>query len=153
MQQEEHSELRIDGVNPSDLKRNSFKAPEGYFDNLTPRVMDAVRASEENPVQSAANWQRFLFPAIGMAAVVLIAVFIFNPNKSDNLNFDQVLASMTIEELESFADFETEELLAYGLVTAEDVEIESAFTEDELLDYLLEEEELELNSIYEEIEI
>ena len=60
---------------------------------------------------------------------------------------------MTLEELDDFAQFETEDLLAYGLVTSDDIEIESNFSEDELINYLLDEEEMELNTIYEELDI
>jgi hypothetical protein len=94
-----------------------------------------------------------LVPGLGFAAMVLAVWFFTNPDVNDSLKFDQVVASMSLEELDQFAAFETEDLLAYGLVSSEDLEIESNFTEEELIDYLLEEEEMELNTIYEEIDI
>jgi hypothetical protein len=152
---EKHNEpnLRIEGVSESELKRNAFKVPSGYFENLTPRVMDSVRSSEERPQPSTINWWRVLVPGLGFAAMVLAVWFFTNPDVNDSLKFDQVVASMSLEELDQFAAFETEDLLAYGLVSSEDLEIESNFTEEELIDYLLEEEEMELNTIYEEIDI
>ena len=92
-------------------------------------------------------------PGLGFTAMVFTVWFFTSPTKNDNLNFDMVIATMTLEELDQFAEFETEELLAYGLVTSDDVEIESNFTKEELIDYLLEEDEMELNTIYEEIDI
>lgn len=152
---EEHNEpeLRFDGVSQSELKRNAFKAPEGYFENLTPRVMESVRGSEANLQSSTINWWRILMPGLGFATMILAVWFFTSPDTNDSLNFDQVVASMTLEELDDFAEFETEDLLAYGLVTSDDLEIESQFSEDDLINYLLDEEEMEINSIYEEIDI
>ena len=152
---EKHNEpkLNIEGFSEADLKRNPFKAPEGYFENLTPRVMNSVRSSEGKLQSSTINWWRVLMPGLGFATMVL-AVWLFNGiNENETLNFNQVASSMTLEELDDFAQFETEDLLAYGLVTSDDLEIESEFSEDDLINYLLEEEEMELNSIYEEIDI
>ena len=152
---EKHNEpdLMIEGISESELKRNSFKTPEGYFENLTPRVMESVRESEGKIQSSTINWWRVLMPGLGFATLAL-AVWIFtSPDANDNLNFDEIVASLTLEELDNFAEFDTEDLLAYGLVTSEDVKIESEFSEEELIDYLLNEEDLELNSIYEEIDI
>ena len=92
-------------------------------------------------------------PGLGFAAMVLAVWFFTSPDASDSLSFDQVVASMTLEELDQFAEFETEDLLAYGLVASDDVDIESDFSAEELINYLLDEEEMELNSIYEEIDI
>lgn len=152
---EKHNEpeLRFDDVSQSELKRNAFKAPEGYFENLTPRVMESVRGSEANLQSSTINWWRVLMPGLGFATMILAVWFFTSPDTNDNLNFDQVVASMTLEELDDFAEFETEDLLAYGLVTSDDLEIESQFSEDDLINYLLDEEEMEINSIYEEIDI
>ena len=152
---EKHNEpdLRIEGVSESELKHNVFKAPDGYFENLTPRVMASVRVSEETLQSSTINWWRVLIPGLGFATMVLAVWFFTSPAANNSLNFDQVVASMSLEELDQFAEFEMEDLLAYGLVSSEDVEIESNFTEEELIDYLLEEEEIELNTIYEEIDI
>ncbi|MGB0368727.1 MAG: hypothetical protein ACPGU4_06190 [Flavobacteriales bacterium] len=151
---EKHNEpdLRINGISDSDLKRNPFKAPEGYFENLTPRVMESVRASEEKTIAPTINWWRVLLPGLGFASMVLAVWFFDGFTESDDSNFEQVVASMTLEELDEFAEFETDELLAYGLIDSEELEVESNFTEDELIDYLID-EEIELNSIYEEIDI
>lgn len=145
----ENEELNIEGCSREGLKRNSFQTPEGYFENLTPRVMDAVRASEETVAEPSFNWQRFLFPTIGIAAIAVAAVLIFNPSETESLDFDTALASVTLEELDLFADFETEELLAYELVDYDD--LESELEEEDIIDYLME-EDLDLNEL-EEIEI
>jgi hypothetical protein len=63
------------------------------------------------------------------------------------------MASISLEELDLYAEFDTEDLLAYGLIEAEDVVMETELTEEEIIDYLIDEEEVELNTIYEEIDI
>ena len=148
-QHSENEELNIEGYSREGLKRNSFQTPEGYFENLTPRVMDAFRASEEAVAEPSFNWKRFLFPTIGIAAIAVAAVLIFNPSETESLDFDTALASVTLEELDLFADFETEELLAYELVDYDD--LESELEEEDVIDYLME-EYLDLNEL-EEIEI
>lgn len=145
--------VNLDGFSDAELKQNVFKTPKGYFENLTPRIMESVRNSEKNVEQSGINWWRVLMPGLGFSAMVLAVWFITAPKQTDNLNFNQVVETMSLEELDQFADFETEQLLAYGLVTTDNIEIESDFSEDELIDYLISEEELELNTIYEQIDI
>ena len=145
----EKEELKIEGCSREGLKRNSFQTPEGYFENLTPRVMEAVRASEETVTEPSFSWQRLLFPTIGIAAIAIAAVLIINPSGTESLDFDAALASVTLEELDLFADFETEELLAYELVDYDD--FESELEEEDIIDYLME-EDLDLNEL-EEIEI
>ncbi|MBL4587695.1 MAG: hypothetical protein JKX84_11665 [Flavobacteriales bacterium] len=150
MKKEPH--LNIKNVSKEELKRNSFNIPEGYFENLTPRIMESVRASENTSEDVAFSWNRILVPAFGMAAVVLAAWFFLNPTSDKTLDLDTVIANMTIEELDLFANFETEELLAYGLVDYTEIELESGMDQEELFDYLLE-DDLDLNTIIEEIEI
>lgn len=148
-QHSENEELNIEGCTREGLKRNSFQTPDGYFENLTPRVMEAVRASQETVAEPSFNWQRLLYPTFGIAAITIAAVLIFNSSKTESLDFDAALTSVTLEELDLFADFETEELLAYELVDYDD--FESELEEEDVIDYLME-EDLDLNEL-EELEI
>lgn len=141
--------LNVEGVSEQELKRNAFKTPEGYFENLTPRVMEAIRASEEKPAEPSFNWQRLLFPAIGIATIGMTAILIFNPNETETLDFDAALATVTLEELDAFVEFETEELLAYELVSYDG--FESNVDEQDVFNYLIE-EDVELEEL-EELEI
>ncbi len=156
MNQDQHNEdfeLKIEGVSKEQLKRNSFSVPDGYFDELTPRIMASVRDSEAEVLKPQINWWRVLMPGLGFAAMIL-AVWIFtNPTGSDEVSFDEVIASISLEELDLYAEFETEDLLAYGLVETDDIELNAELTTEELIDYLIEEEDVELNTIYEEIDI
>lgn len=156
MNQDQHKEgfdLKIDGISKEQLKRNSFHTPDGYFDELTPRIMASVRNAEAETLKPRINWWRVLMPGLGFATMVLAVWLFTNPNGSDEMSFDEVIASISLEELDLYAEFETEDLLAYGLVETDDLELNSELTEEELIDYLIEEEDVELNTIYEEIEI
>lgn len=145
----ENEELNIEGCSREGLRRNSFQTPEGYFENLTPRVMEAVRASNEKRAEPTFNWQQLLFPTVGIAVIAILAVLIFNPTETENVDFDKALASVSLEELDAFAEFETEELLAYELVDYDDVE--SILDEEDIIDYLIE-QDLRIDEL-EELEI
>lgn len=146
--------LNVEVFSEADLKQNIFKTPEGYFENLTPRVMESVRASEQSSDNAAISWKHILIPAFGIAAVALIALFFYNPTENVNPNFDQVLASLTIEEIASYADLQPSELLSYELVNYNEIALtENSFSEDEIIEYLSTEEEVELNTLIDEIEI
>ncbi len=156
MTQDQHNEdydLNIEGIPKEQLKRNSFQTPEGYFESLTPRIMESVRNAAAEEYKPQINWWRVLMPGLGFSAMVLAVWFFSNTPSNSTLSFEQVVASMTIEELDQFADFDTEDLLAYGVVESDELKIESSLTEDDIIDYLLEDEEMELNTIYEEIDI
>lgn len=156
MNQDQHKEdfgLNIEGVSKEQLKRNSFHTPDGYFDELTPRIMASVRASEAEVLKPQINWWRVLMPGLGFATMVLAVWFFSNSNGSDEKSFDEVIASISLEELDLYAEFETEDLLAYGLVETDDVELSAELTTEELIDYLIDEEDVELNTIYEELDI
>lgn len=149
--------LNIEGISDADLKRNAFKTPEGYFENLTPRVMESVmesvRNSEETKSTTWVDWRRLLVPSLGFAAVALAAWFFLNPTENISPDFDTVLASVSIEELTEYADVDASELVNYELVDYSQLAMtETNLTEDEIFEYLYE-DEIELNSIIDEIEI
>lgn len=153
MNHKQHSEefdLKIEGATKKQLKRNAFQIPEGYFENATPRIMEVVRASENKPADSATKWLRLLVPSLGIAAIAIVAVFMFKPSGKTAVDFDKALASVSIEELYLFAEFETEELLAYDLVEYEYVE--SEIGQREVIDYLLD-EDINLYELEEELDI
>jgi len=153
---ENHNEpkLNVEGFSEEELKQNAFKTSEGYFENLTPRVMESVRASEQASVHPTFRRNRFLIPSFGIAAIALAALFFYNPTENVNPNFDQVLASLTIDEIADYTDLQPAELLSYELVDYNEIsQVESSFSEDEIIEYLSNEEEIELNTLIDEIEI
>ena len=145
-------ELNIEGVSEQDLKRNPFKAPKGYFDNLTPRVMENVRNSEVSIESAWPAWLKMLTPTVVVAAVALAIWFFSPPTNTETLDFETVLASFSVEEVVTYADADPNELIQYELVDYSELALGDV-TEEELLNYLELEEEIEINTWMNEIEI
>jgi len=148
----EEPELNIPGVSDSDLKSNKFSIPDNYFDELTPRVMEAVRASKPKEIKTAINWWRLLVPAFGCAVALLTIWILDYPKSEEALDFDQVVANFSLEELDEYADFESEELLAYGIVPAS-TDLTEKISDEQVIEYLLNEDELEIDELYDELDI
>lgn len=148
----EEPELNIPSITVSDLKTNKFSTPNNYFEELTPRIMDAVRASNYKEEKTARNWWRLLVPGLGCAAVLITLWILDLPKSEQTLNFDQVIANISLEELDEYADFESEELLAYEIVLTP-TSLTEEISEEEMIDYLLNEDELEIDELYDELDI
>lgn len=146
--------LNIEGFAEADLKRNAFKTPDAYFEDLTPRIMDGVRNSASTQQVGWPVWLKFLTPSVGIASVALAAWF-FIPSSTDQTpDFETVLASLTIEELATYTDLEPSELVSYELVDYNQLAMsESKLTDEDIMEYLETEEAVELNTIIDEIEI
>jgi hypothetical protein len=151
-QHNDNEELRIEGCSREGLKRNSFQTPEGYFENLTPRVMEAVRGSETVAETSWPIWLKIFMPAISVAAVAIAVWFFMPPNQNETPDFESVLASLSVKELTLYADVNPTELVKYELVDYSEVDV-SEMTEDELLEYLESEDEIEINTLINVIDI
>lgn len=151
-----HSEpnLNIEGISEQELKRKAFKTPEGYFENLAPRVMESVRNSERPVKTGWSVWMKILTPTVGIAAVALAAWFVIPPTANDTPDFDTVLASLTVEELATYADLQPSELVSYELVDYNQLAMtEDKLNDDDIIQYLEAVEDVELNTIIDEIEI
>ena len=146
--------LNLEGFSEADLKRNAFKTPQGYFENLTPRLMESVRESEELAKEPTFSWGKILVPSFGIAALALAVWFFAPPTENASLNFDTVLASVSVEELTEYADLNASELVHYELVDYNQLAMnESKLTDEDIIEYLEDEEEFELNTLIDEIEI
>ncbi len=153
---ENHNEpkLNLKELSEASLKRNPFKTPEGYFENLTPRIMESVRASEQSSAKPAFNWNRILVPSFVIAAIALTTWFFIPPTENTEPNFDVVLASLSVEELAEYTDLNASELVSYDLVSYNELTTDqSSFSDEEIIEYLSTEEEVELNTLIDEIEI
>lgn len=156
MKKKQHSEeanFTIDGISSESLKTNKFSTPDGYFENLTPRIMSATRESAITAQKPAFNWWRVVIPSLG-CAMALFTLWFFNINtESTQLDFNEVVASVSLEELDDYADFESEELLAYQLISEDDLDITNDIHEQDVIEYLLIEEDIQLEEIYSELDI
>jgi len=144
--------LNIEGVLEQDLKRNAFKTPEGYFENLTPRIMESVRDSTVSNESTWTVWMKVLTPTFGIAAIALAVWFFIPPHENETPDFETVLNSLSVEELALYADANPTELVKYELVDYNEVDL-NEMTEDELFEYLESEDEIEINMLINEIEI
>lgn len=144
--------LNIKGVSESELKQNPFNVPGGYFDNLTPRVMESVRTSAVSENASWPVWMKVLTPTMGIASIAMALWFFMPPAQNNTQDLNEVLATMTIEELTLYADVEPSELIAYELVEYNETVLEN-LSDEELLHYLETEEQVDINTLMNEIEI
>lgn len=145
-------QLRVEGVSEEELKRNVFKTPTGYFDNLTPRILANARDSEAAIEPSWPVWMKVLTPTIGVAAIALTVWFFTPPTENESPDFETVLASLSVEELTLYANADPTELVKYELVDYTKLNM-NEMSEEELLEYLELEEEIEMNTLINEIEI
>lgn len=142
------------GATENELKRNSFSTPKAYFEDLTPRIMERVHASSVIEEPSRMRWQNLLIPTIGFACLLIVSIFMIRKNTSTEPDFNTVLASLSVAELTEYADLEPAELVSYELVNYSEPNVETSnLSEADVIDYLSSEDDFELNTVIEEIEL
>ncbi len=147
-------ELNLKGIPDTELKRTPMKVPDGYFADLTPRIMENVRASATRQETPRLNWRHILVPSFGIASIVLAAWFFMPSTKQADPDFDTVLASLTVEELVEYTELQPTELVSYGLVSYNEMsEEDDSFSQSDIIEYLSSEEDMELTTLMNEIEI
>jgi len=120
----------ITNNNIEDLKKKDvFKTPENYFENLTQRVMDNIPSEESNVVDINSSKSRTarLWKSLGVSGAVAAAAslaFIFYVGTSEQKTTENALASTSEAELhvnmqndESY----NEDAINYLMVNSQDV--------------------------------
>ena len=111
-------------------KRNPFTVPDGYFENLTARVMANIpeveteeKVSENNakivsmePRKSSRKWMGWSIAAA--ACIAVAALFITIPNKTDGVGVNQMAQTETSNSYDS--EYQ-EEILEYAMVDNTDI--------------------------------
>ena len=103
-------------------KDNHFQTPEGYFDNLTARIMENIPAEETKIISIApkkrSHWMQWsgLVAACMVGAIVCVNVF----NKSNHDDSSQLMSKMTTVET-SYEESYQEDALNYAMVDYNDV--------------------------------
>lgn len=154
-------ELNFNGVSGSELKHNAFRTPNNYFEDLTPRVMQSVReagkVTAKGPDWISVFRLRVLAPSFSIAIIVFLGFYFMRNDNSNELDFQQIVMTMSLEELDLFVEFEPSELLAYDLVNYGQFTLEenamNGIEEHDVIEYLMDEDEFELNTIIDELEI
>ena len=134
-------------IEPEFMKRkatNPFRTPEHYFDSLEDRIMSKIQVPEapKKPNQII----RFIKPAIGIAASLLVAYLLVNkpayrsndknviagltnvPGNDSAFNFSQIDESTVInaiftEETDTLRKINQDEMLAYLSTGLNEIEI------------------------------
>ena len=142
---------------------NPFRVPEGYFDNLTEKMMSAVRESgqkdisdtgEEKPVRKI-SLRPYLALAAAIAGFALVTTFMVKLVRND------WAVTMQSEDYGYFADLAAEEIDIYMIenelrnaeqadvtVWLEEETLEKEISTEAIIDYLTM-EDIDLNDIYE----
>lgn len=123
---------------------DKMSVPEGYFDKLADDIMARVdEPTAETPVVSI-NQSRRLWASVAVAASLIAAVFIISPTDVKCESFACLLEQTDFgyEDIEYLTTEDLEILLTEG-------EDEIDETDDELIDYLLD-EDLDIDDLLEE---
>ncbi|MEZ4944175.1 MAG: hypothetical protein R2804_01490 [Cyclobacteriaceae bacterium] len=105
-------------------KKNLFKEPEGYFDEL-PGIIQSRIAKEEAKPLGIPSFGLVLRYALPVLAVGLALFLIFRQSDLMSSNPEELLASVDTEALSNYlieSDLTTEELLDYADLDSKDIE-------------------------------
>ena len=150
-EQEHKSDFNLPGINPEKLKENPFKTPDGYFEELTPRMVqvasDQTEKSSQGVLESLLKPQ-FLAPAFSIAAIVAVVLFMFDGSTVDlDQQFAELANDLQYEQLAMLDDVHSIDLVESDLVN---IEFTSVSDDDDISDYLLE-NDVELSTLVDEI--
>lgn len=124
-------------------KQNPFSTPDGYFDELSSKVIN--RVAEEKQVRQPV-W-RFIFqPKIAIAASVVAIgltvatkfVFFNNVDVKEAVTTEELFADLSDEDLEGLTDELFMEDVLTEVVHEERVPFENIEDEEAIIDYLME---------------
>ena len=148
-EQDQHNEeLNFQGLEKG--KSAPFKVPANYFEELTPKVMSKIHEAETSTKEASTGFPVWRLAGLGLAGLI-IGLLIINPfskPKPDlSAQFATVAETSSLEFLVNEEDISIDDLLAANII---DLEGETESSEDEYLEYLIE-NEVELNTIVEEL--
>jgi len=116
---------------PEHLKKNIFKAPEGYFDTLPDRVKERVRAEDAKPTTTKfmglPGWS---YAAAASVIVLLLAGIYFYQQPNESLGTEEQIARL-------LSEVPSETILDYLQTDAEIDLAQLSLTEDEQEELLL----------------
>ena len=121
---------------PEKLKGNPFKTPHGYFNNLTPRLVQiAIEKEKTSGVLESLLNTNFLAPAFSIAVIAVIAFYIVSGN---SVNLDQQFTEMAIdlqfEQLAMLDEVDPIDLIETDLIYLGNITVSN---DDDITDYLI----------------
>ncbi len=140
MNKKEKIEFRIDNLKDHS---DGFVVPSAYFDDMEDRIMSKISMDKASKNEKITHWNNWLFIGASVAALLLLSVFVFTPEKY--IKFDGLLQQeVSVVEWDQYAVFEeswiVEELeqnlsLPDDLVYQEDIDflMDEDITNDEII--------------------
>jgi hypothetical protein len=129
-------------------KRDSLKAPEGYFSSLGSRIDERLEARKQTKVFSLTY--RRLSIAAAVAGLLCVGWLGYKVAFTPTQTSERLLAEISVDDLQSYLaadDIELEDLLAY---TTEDL---FEPTEDRIDDVIESLDQRDIDNLYDEFEI
>ena len=100
-------------------KRNPFTTPDGYFDQLTTRVMERLPHEEQRSAAKVVRLRPWLYAAIFAGVVAVTATLIFNSTTDDMQTSDGLMATSYndayIDDAADYAMVDNQDIYAYLL--------------------------------------
>jgi hypothetical protein len=135
---DETTGFRLEGTDAPKPNVRPFRVPEGYFDGLTPRMMQAVRATSvtNRPTGWVLKYPQLLMPAFGsLLAAVAISAYLF----SERMSTSNMAETIGVEDLEEYGSWDENDLFHYVNLSEELLPYEE-FEATTVVDYLMEED-------------
>lgn len=106
-------------------KQNPFSVPEGYFDNLTARVMANIPAEETKVISITPakkfSWKGWTSLAAACIVGTVVCVNVYN-NKTSSIDSSKLMSNVTASaNEESYDEAYRQEVLNYAMVDYNDV--------------------------------
>ncbi len=87
-------------------KRNPFRVPEGYFEQLTAQVMEQIPEEPKQPVRAKSIWLRPVFYAAASVCALLISatVWLALPSEQPSASPMQAQTAVQQEDSDTYLD-------------------------------------------------
>ncbi len=104
-------------------KKNIYKVPEGYFDELPGRIQQRIQSEKSSSKLIQLPWPSLVKYALPVAASIAILVAIFVNQGTENpttISYQEMLNEISTEEMLTF--LELEDITSYEIIQSVNVE-------------------------------
>ena len=132
---------KLGGVDP-ERAATSLHVPDGFFDGLTPRVMQAVHQNRPSgKPETPFNWVNAIGMAGTIGTVALLVVLVIdkmNPVIESELDLAAATRGLTIEDVVLLTDAGADDLVITGLLLPDTLETTAMGDRDAAIQLLIE---------------